>query len=533
MKPQALDHAFYSTVAPRTPLSIWIGLVMLAAFAVRGVDLGEKPLWLDEAYSVWFASRDWSYLWNEVPQFETHPPFYYSLLKIWMGTFGNGEFALRLLSTVLNIATLPFIAATAYILGGRERGRLAAILAAIMFAFSDRQILTSQDARPYALMSLALALMLFASVRIMRFPERSGLSPMQMLRDDLGMLLTFIGLGAGFALMAWSHNLGLLFCVILGMCLLAWWLSEHRSAQMFVNILLAVVFALLLYAPNITNILMQMRTLGEQGFWLQRPSLRDALKVMLSLPMGSPTRAGFFFLFCALLGFGYLWGSHRSARISGAMILILPVMAIVPAGLAFVVSYISQPIFLERTLQSSQVPIILLMAFAPLQARKLQSILLALILVGTVSSSVASKLEADSRINWRMVIESIRGHSDGNIPKVVAFPASVELPLLYYADKMNVPLELYTLPDHFPARGPEYTYPAGGGGVPALRASDIDSLADWLDDSDDVWFISRMPRMFDVEEYLQTFEQEHYPCELQSIYNATLRARILKAEVCP
>ena len=45
--------------------------------------LGGRNLWLDEAFSAWFSERSLHYLWTVLPTYEAHPPFYYSLLKVW------------------------------------------------------------------------------------------------------------------------------------------------------------------------------------------------------------------------------------------------------------------------------------------------------------------------------------------------------------------------------------------------------------------------------------------------------------------
>jgi predicted membrane-bound mannosyltransferase len=77
-----------------TPLTVAAAAVLLA-LAVRLNGIALRPLWLDEAYSAWFSTRSWDYLWTAVPTYEPHPPFYYSLLKLWRGLAGGGAVALR------------------------------------------------------------------------------------------------------------------------------------------------------------------------------------------------------------------------------------------------------------------------------------------------------------------------------------------------------------------------------------------------------------------------------------------------------
>src|SRR5690348_10439729 len=95
-----------------TPIQATVLLVLLA-LAVRTIGLSARPLWLDEAYSAWFSSRSWHYLWTVVPTYEPHPPFYYSVLKVWRALVGGSPTALRTLSLLLSAATVPVIMAAA------------------------------------------------------------------------------------------------------------------------------------------------------------------------------------------------------------------------------------------------------------------------------------------------------------------------------------------------------------------------------------------------------------------------------------
>ena len=86
---------------------------MVVALAFRVLGEIERPLWLDEAYSAWFSSRSWHVLWTEVPTYEPHPPFYYSLLKVWRALAGDSALALRSLSWLFAVAAIPVTIAAA------------------------------------------------------------------------------------------------------------------------------------------------------------------------------------------------------------------------------------------------------------------------------------------------------------------------------------------------------------------------------------------------------------------------------------
>ncbi len=65
-----------------------IAVIMVAAALIRLFDIGEKSLWLDEAYSVWFAKQNLEYIWVVGPTFELHPPFItrYSTFGFYLAT---------------------------------------------------------------------------------------------------------------------------------------------------------------------------------------------------------------------------------------------------------------------------------------------------------------------------------------------------------------------------------------------------------------------------------------------------------------
>lgn len=78
----------------------WIvaGGVLAAAVTCLTVGL-QQSVWFDEAYSVLVAKQPIPELLRLVAA-DTHPPLYYLLLHGWMGLFGSGEMALRLLSVL-------------------------------------------------------------------------------------------------------------------------------------------------------------------------------------------------------------------------------------------------------------------------------------------------------------------------------------------------------------------------------------------------------------------------------------------------
>lgn len=523
------------------PLWLVIGAIALVGLGLRLYQLGSAPLWLDEAYSVWFSDRGWAYLWQEVPKFETHPSFYYSVLKLWR-VFGEDEFTLRLLSTLISIATIPIVAATAFLCGGSRAGRLTAILSAALFACSATQVGASQDARPYVFMTLGFAVALLSAIRIITAGPRAHQHLLTLLRCDRRMAAAFIMLGMGIGLMAWSHNLGTLFGLWLGICLLVWWSAAARSGGLLVNLLFSAGLAGLIYAPNIPILLMQMETMGQHGFWLDRPGLREVHWTLIELPLGFQpySRRSIALSYVALAAvLGGLWAISKAARrrrISKAVPVLLVVMAIAPAISTFVLSWIGQPIFLLRTFQPSQIPLIILMSFLPLIGARIRTPAIAILLilaVGTVWPRLRVNIMPGE--DWREVVAEIaksRRDPDEH-PTVIVLPADAELPLLYYSRRLDVPLTLRALPGPYPAISSDYTYPSGGGGAPAIGPAVLHDLAAWVQDADRVWFVTRGAEAYDRDMLVAAMLKRAFPCTLRTLPQSQFMARPDESGACP
>ncbi|NHO32644.1 glycosyltransferase family 39 protein [Acetobacter fallax] len=518
-----------------------IGLVMLFGLAMRLYHLGTPSLWLDETFSAWFSSRDWRYLWQEVPRFETHPSFYYSLLKLWRTAFGDDEFTLRLLSALVNTVTIPFVAMTAYVCGGRRTGCSASILSSLLFACSATQLTAAQDARPYVFMTLGLSIALLSAIGVMAAGGRAAQPMSRLLARDPAMALYFSGIGSGIALLAWSHNFGPLFGLVLGGCLLFWWLTAgERSAPLLVNLLLSAALAGLLYAPDIPIILMQMETMGKQGFWLSRPGIGDVYHVVAQMPLGYPSSGpvmalvAFPVIGIGLTGLWALWRKSGDGDIPRAVPLTLLVMAVAPTLISFAISRSGQPVFLFRTLQPSQVPVIIMMACAPLisvRARKILIITVAM--MGAAASWFFWSGPVSASEDWRGLVIAIRDNAHGEIPKVVILAADSELPFLYYTERLKIRMELLPVPGHFPVTGPHFFYPGGGGGDPGITPEMLPPSEDKIKDADQIWFVSRMAGIFDKNTLVEKALHSRFPCELRRQGYGRLLARGKADGSCP
>jgi hypothetical protein len=135
--------------ATRSPGTSWLVVAAVVVVIAVGVALRfvtTVDLWLDEALSVNVARLPLSDLRGALKQ-DGAPPLYYLLLHLWIDVFGTSDVAVRALSGVISVATLPL----AYLAGKRIGGRSVAWWSVLILAASPYAIRYGTETRMYAL----------------------------------------------------------------------------------------------------------------------------------------------------------------------------------------------------------------------------------------------------------------------------------------------------------------------------------------------------------------------------------------------
>jgi mannosyltransferase len=248
----------------------WVEIVVLTAAVALGMLLRirtRQDLWVDEALSV-NISRLAPRALLEALRHDGHPPVYYLLLHGWMRAFGEGALAVRSLSTVLSLCTLPL----AWVAGRRYGGRRCAIAALALFAVVPSTVRFGSEARMYSLVVLLVLAAWLAGWRAWERPT--------VLRLALVAWLT----GALLLTHYWSFYL--LFAT--GGVLAAVAVRGSTAARArAVRLLVALGAGSLLFVPWLPSFLDQVRTTGTP--W--GPPARPA-QVAASLLAGSGPPSG-------------------------------------------------------------------------------------------------------------------------------------------------------------------------------------------------------------------------------------------------
>jgi uncharacterized membrane protein len=150
------------------PGSCWplAALVLLAA-ALRFATLDLQSFWYDEAFTpVHVLHAGLGATLRAVSRTENTPPLWYALIWGWSRVWGTGEVALRSLSALAGVLTVP----VAWGIGRELAGRRAALATAALVAVNPLLVWYSQEARAYGLYTLLAALAILCFLRALAQP---------------------------------------------------------------------------------------------------------------------------------------------------------------------------------------------------------------------------------------------------------------------------------------------------------------------------------------------------------------------------
>lgn len=446
--------------------------------------LGKHGLWLDEALSVWFANHPIGEMLPWVAKLDQHPPLYYMLLHSWIFYNGDTPYYVRLLSALFGAGTIPFI----YLIGKRLSGEGVGLMAAILLALSPFNIRLAQEARMYSLLMFNVAVAMYALVRLLtdsrtdralgsQFWEflQAGRSaePLEpdiserdyLYRDSLldqpgwrGWLtrqryaytqrlsrhpidtdMAWVAFIIFSAATMWTHNTAVLFVLATNLFVFGLILVHKRQksetpsafhAPAFANWLKAQVGILLLWSPWGGTFLQQARSVYE-AFWLPQPSWDHVLRVLKAFlnenPLGPSSQSTvLWFLYALVLCFGVVYYRKRIGHF-----LFLATLFAIPILGELLVS-IWRPIFYDRTLIWTTLPLLLLLAAGLVQLKPRVLIFIAIGIFSTINLfSIGDYYRFTIKEDWDTAAGYVANFAEKDDLVLFNSPA-VQIPFDYY-----------------------------------------------------------------------------------------------------
>lgn len=495
---QWLDTLFNGARLTAPQFRAIAGAILAVAVLARLPTLWGRSLWLDEAYSAWFSTVPLKELWTEVPLYETHPPFYYTLLKGWRALAGSSEVGLRSLSVLASVITVMLMACAARIARLGPMPERVGLLAAFFLALNSGSIEFAQQARPYALQALAASAAVFSSFMLLARPsERRWVA----------------GLGVCAGLTLWLHVTGVFIAFGIWTGLLGAIMLQPRQRRRGQLLLAAAagLGALLIWSPFVPTFLHQSESMAKVLYWIKFQ--------VSSVPGAWINPAGGKHLKAPLVilgGAGVYWLWQRRRDLACHLLLVL---AVAPLAMALY-SYFVKPIFLVRLFEWLGPLLMALFAlgiFALRPALRMPAaVIVTALLLRATFIYYGKTIET-----WRdMLGQMAAGTRQGDL--IVAVPNEIQLPVRYYLDRAGIPAHIVYLPAPFPAPGLARTY-VGNLGAPAVNASDVASLRAILPRYRRIWLVERLPDLYDQDRQVRAAVSAHFrPVETINGSGATI-----------
>lgn len=251
-----------SVPADRSALVAVVLLLLIVGLGLglRLYGLDAQSLWYDEGFSVYLARMDLDEITARTAA-DIQPPLYYYLLHGWIGLFGDGERALRGLSVLFGVLTVPLAYAVAWQL---FRSRLAGLLAALLVAVSPLHVWYGQEVRMYTLLTFLCLLSSYLLLLVVE-AEKS---------------LSIVLLWAAYTLVnvaaLYTHYFAFFVLVFQALYVFVVWVaSAGRRLYLLLGGLASGVATLLLYLPWLPELV--TRYGADVSYWPGQLKLHEVL----------------------------------------------------------------------------------------------------------------------------------------------------------------------------------------------------------------------------------------------------------------
>lgn len=173
-------------------LWLFFVIVFLVNFIFKFVYLDFSSFWYDEIVSVQSASLDFGHI-KHVSEWDKNPPFYYYCLSVWIKSFNDTEFCVRLLSVIFS----SLAASVLFVFSNKYFNRNTAIVSGLLFLSSNILYFYSHEARAYSLVILLSLLSSLAYFNLRDKPSKQSI----IILGLLNFLLIYTHYIAGMALL--------------------------------------------------------------------------------------------------------------------------------------------------------------------------------------------------------------------------------------------------------------------------------------------------------------------------------------------
>lgn len=443
--------------------------ILLVGLFFRLYDLSGESIWLDEGLSIEFANLNLSQIFF---LHDTSPPLYYILLHWWIHLFGISEFSVRFPSAILGCLSVFMM----YKIGSQLFDNYTGIFSSLLMAFSVFHIQYSQEARTYSLTVLLTLFSMYFFIKLLR--EMS--------------YINLIGYVIFSILLIYSHIYGLFIIIAQNIHFIVLSLISREPRKL--NIIKwssTQSLLILLFAPWISTFANQVAKVQED-YWITKPNIAT---IIFSFKTYSSESILLLLLFLALLPFSFISYEKLQGNMEGKnffkslesyqwrirllntdKVYFLFIWMITPVILPFIISRLSQPIYVTRytIVASSAFYLLVARGISNMQSKHVKSIAIGIVIILSLLS-VRGYYNNINKEQLREAAEYIKTYA--NAGDMLLFTPS------YYTQAFNC----YIRNDHLFKKG----FPVDGG--KAIDEKDINILWDTVARYNRVWVILSAP----------------------------------------
>ena len=454
----------------------------------------QEPFWLDEAYSAYAAAKGWDFLWHVVPRYETHPPFYYSLVRAWTLLFGDSLAGHRSLGISCGIASLAMAIANAREVTRRfphfGSGLALTLALLLLVALAPSLVEMTREVRPYPVMILVYSITLWALLRLGRIAEAER----RIAYCPFAIYLVCL------ALMLWLHNLGPLYGAAIGLAFLAMVARPGLSRRDWLFFFAGHLLVALVWLPALL-ILADQAPMWVKSTWLKFSfdAMLWRLALLWASPGTIPMAAGL------VLGLGALAAIVR-LREGWRLALALGLLAGLPVALSILLSVLVTPVFIVRTMTPVAVPAMLVLAIGAVGLRGLWRVaMLGALAVLALQMAILDRHERMSgpMQNWYGTVDWLSArYRPGD--QVWAYPNEGALPFDYAVRDRRMTVATRSIPTPIPTLygGPGAWNPTGSRGVFSLPPARLDAIARSGETIPTIWLLRLGANAYDKGDIL-------------------------------
>ena len=225
--------------------------LFLLNIVVKSWFLGTRDIAMDEPFTIFHAQGSLPEIFAML-RTENNPPLFFLILDYWIRLFGIGAVSVRFLPMVFSSLTAVFI----YLTGKRFFSMRAAIVASLLFTFSNFNLVFAHEARVYSLFTLLTVVSVY-----LLFAQHEKQSRAKV------VLLAVVN-----SLLLYAHFFGAVVIFTELLMMLAIPGSGKRGLKWFA---VSLGVTLLLYLPYLPLMLGRFGAATHRGTWVGKPVISD------------------------------------------------------------------------------------------------------------------------------------------------------------------------------------------------------------------------------------------------------------------